>query len=743
MYTLIVQALNDAGDSWAGWAWPMLWQSALVAGIIFLIDRLIRNRARATVRYALWMLVLVKLVLPPDLAFPSGPGYWMQWHTAVTEATVPAGSSTAAVSYTVPSQLADEQASGPAATMTIEKAMPVASAGAGRIHLEWAGLAYIVWVCGVTALSVHTVRRMLFVRKLVQAAEPASERMQEEVNSLAARMGLRGRVELKVTGEPISAAVCGIVRPVVLVPGAVLRQMSQEKLRGILMHELAHVRRGDLAVNVLQTILTIVYFYNPVVWAVSAVIRCIREHSVDEMVLVGLDEQAHNYGDTLLEVAEMALAKRITSIGLLGVVESKKMLAERIRHIAARGIPCRGDCGVRGLMLVVLLGAVLLPMACASEKEPGFTVKGRVTDAVSGKPIAGAKVSDGKYNGGKFGSVTDKDGYYSYKTWYEEHNIDCNAPGYKTQKKLVETKAFGKEKEKTIDFALSAGKRSSRRSTGTSNTVIVATGKPAWTAVRPNDVPNPATGISKGPSWVVESVADGNNSHLRMYRRGTGAAGPMELQAASLEMQADQMRLQAEGLHLQAEELATRPEYLQGITDEQKAQLKSLDEQRNDLLKQARELAKMGTGYKATMPDANGIERTRELLAQTKVNDEAVRHQMEDMRKQLADLESQAGVRAKGIGQSSTQEFARASSEVGRHVDEYYQSRTDVVSRETLGWQITSEPNGPRTVEYKCRVKTRDGRSSREADIFTFDKDGKVKSVKTKSEQEPLEPAKP
>jgi hypothetical protein len=56
----------------------MLWQSSLLIGVLFALDLLLRRRLRPAVRYALWLVVLVKVLLPPSLAFPTGPGWWLR-----------------------------------------------------------------------------------------------------------------------------------------------------------------------------------------------------------------------------------------------------------------------------------------------------------------------------------------------------------------------------------------------------------------------------------------------------------------------------------------------------------------------------------------------------------------------------------------------------------------------------------------------------------------------------------------
>jgi hypothetical protein len=221
---------------------------------------------------------------------------------------------------------------------------------------------------------------------------------------------------------------------------------------------LAHIRRGDLWVNLVQTVLQIVYFYNPLLWVANAVIRRVREQAVDEAVLVAMGEGARQYPRTLVNVAKLAFGRPALSLRLIGVVESKSALKGRVKRILERPLPKTAKLGIAGLIMVLFFGSILLPMAKFEPGPPNFVVKGTVTDAETGQPIAGAKVGDNKeYNEGKFCTVTDSDGNYEYKTWYEEHFTKCEAAGYKTEKKILLTKLFGSEKEKVIDFALTRG----------------------------------------------------------------------------------------------------------------------------------------------------------------------------------------------------------------------------------------------------------------------------------------------
>jgi hypothetical protein len=90
--------------------------------------------------------------------------------------------------------------------------------------------------------------------------------------------------------------------------------------------------------------------------------------------------------------------------------------------------------------------------------EPPLRITGTVTDAVTGQPIAGARVDDNRYGASPTQAPqqawTDADGRYELRTWYEEHSIAASAPGYEPKLATLFTKVFGSEREKRMDFQL-------------------------------------------------------------------------------------------------------------------------------------------------------------------------------------------------------------------------------------------------------------------------------------------------
>jgi hypothetical protein len=109
--------------------------------------------------------------------------------------------------------------------------------------------------------------------------------------------------------------------------------------------------------------LQIFYFYNPAVWLANVLIRRLREQAVDETVLVAHRGQPEHYAATLLDIAAATFKPLEATLSLTGVVESRKALATRIKRITRLPIPKTARLGLQGVLMVILAGVLLLPMA--------------------------------------------------------------------------------------------------------------------------------------------------------------------------------------------------------------------------------------------------------------------------------------------------------------------------------------------------------------------------------------------
>jgi len=364
--------LNGIGGAFWSYAAGMFVQSGVLILSLLAIDLLLRKRVRATFRYWMWMLVFVKLILPPTLSLPTGIGYWFGDHL-FADSIVLDRPSNAVLPEPVAAPAPQHRAMSGEIPFTqpsevnLQPITPAAPAASRVPPITSQAIIFLLWLAGASIISILVVRRIGFVRQTIAQSASAEDHLLDVLNQCRREVGVRQDIQLRLsTGMP-SPAVCGLFKPTILIPAALGNKLSPEKLRAVLIHELAHIKRGDLWVNSAQTFLQIVYLYNPLVWLANAVLRRIREQAVDEMVLVALGTEAKSYSNTLIDIAEVAFFKTSISLRLIGVVESKRALHGRIRHMLNRPIPKSSKVGALGTIAIILIAGVLLPMARAEK----------------------------------------------------------------------------------------------------------------------------------------------------------------------------------------------------------------------------------------------------------------------------------------------------------------------------------------------------------------------------------------
>ena len=320
---------NDLAAAWWSWMFPMLWQTTLLAGFVWTLDLLLRRRGWPQVRYALWLLVFARLLVPPSFALPtslsarliaaSGPG--VSTAQSLAPAVVAPVESSPAAAAPAPVQPAAR------APITLAPASPALSGKA------WAMLAS----AGVSALLfVWLGVKLLRLRRLATRGsqrEPVPAWIEERLARLAAQFHLRRLPRIAVTGEVPSAAVCGVFRPILFLPESSLA-LPPEQLEHVLLHELAHLKRRDLLINAAQSVLHIIYWFNPVLWFAGRQLRHLREICCDATVGNLLRERTGEYSRTLIELADRALNLNVgQALGLLGLFESPSRLRQRIEYL--------------------------------------------------------------------------------------------------------------------------------------------------------------------------------------------------------------------------------------------------------------------------------------------------------------------------------------------------------------------------------------------------------------------------
>jgi beta-lactamase regulating signal transducer with metallopeptidase domain len=350
-----VSWFNDAGASATAVAVSMSVQLALLVGVLSGVDWLIRDRVRAALRHGLWMLVIIKLLLPVDLLSPTAIAYWAAPWLLTPAVRVP---RVAAGSVTVVSEVS--RVAGPVGLKTATPAHP---------KLELAGGLLLVWVVGCGAWAIWVLVRSRGVARQVRDSDEAPEALQALLAETAAGLGLRLKLpRLCLTDTAQGPALCGLFRPVILLPRGLSEQIEAESLRQVLRHELIHLQRWDLAWNLLQVSVQIAWWWNPLVWFANARIRSLREAAVDEAVM--LEPGSDDYPATLVAVARYCAVPPRMPMAFLGVLESGSRLEARVRRLLERPLPRSAKLGWVGCVTVLVAGALFLPMGFARVENP-------------------------------------------------------------------------------------------------------------------------------------------------------------------------------------------------------------------------------------------------------------------------------------------------------------------------------------------------------------------------------------
>ncbi len=202
-----------------------------------------------------------------------------------------------------------------------------------KTNVDYLSYILIAWVLGCLIMTAKFVLDLNRTFKLTrEGVAKVSHRVENIVTSLSDKYKLKRRITILKSRKVNVPVVIGWLRPVILLPIAITIGLETKHLELIIAHELAHIKRMDFAVNLLQSLVQICLFYHPVIYWINKVIRDEREYICDQYALqvLGNDESAKiNLAKALLGTEEL----REGNLSLVAVAASGGMLKHRISHI--------------------------------------------------------------------------------------------------------------------------------------------------------------------------------------------------------------------------------------------------------------------------------------------------------------------------------------------------------------------------------------------------------------------------
>ncbi len=360
------------------------WQASILALLVVLLQKTLRSRLNPRWSYALWMVVLLRLALPN---VPESP-VSLFGHTQA-DGAAEIQPVLVDPSFDV-SPLNTLAAADPIAELPANPMVPA------RSEPSLTAILAIVWAAGaliLLALIFRANRR--FLMKIRRGVEITDHFIMEILAAAKSDLKIRRHVRLVESPEIQSPAIVGIVKPTLLLPADFQRKFENHELRFIFLHELAHLKRGDTAVQWIVAVLQSLHWFNPVVWLVLGRIRADREGATDALVLSHTgEEEKERYGLMLVKLLEH-FSGRYSLAPSVGVLEGREHIKLRFSLIA-RFKKGGYRWSVLGILLVVTLSVVGLtkasPKTVESEKEEA-TDQQTISEA-SSEVVAEAQYSE-------------------------------------------------------------------------------------------------------------------------------------------------------------------------------------------------------------------------------------------------------------------------------------------------------------------------------------------------------------
>jgi len=298
---------NTCASVWGDRMWAVLWQSTLFAILVALVSMLFLRRSSPGVRYWVWQIVAIKLLIMPfwTYAIPL-----IEFIPAIRPPEPAGTSASVAASKTLP----EHQSNGPSTPVqnttepTMAKVEPSPAtqdfrpAETSTSRITWLGWLLGVWGTVVVAHCVRILWQHGRLARLLRQATSADATLAALVGEAACRLGLRRVPQTVLTEVDCSPFVCGIRRGVLVLPRELTATLSATELNHVLLHELAHVRRLDLLWGWIGELARVVYFFHPVVHWIAYRIRLERELACDQLAMATSGQGAAEYAATLVRV---------------------------------------------------------------------------------------------------------------------------------------------------------------------------------------------------------------------------------------------------------------------------------------------------------------------------------------------------------------------------------------------------------------------------------------------------------
>jgi len=192
-----------------------------------------------------------------------------------------------------------------------------------------------IWIFGVLLLLIRFLGSLIYLQKIKSKSFPIEMLLQinQVFDRIKVQMGVKKKISIMGSRLVHSPVIIGYFNPIILFPVSLVNQLTTDEVTCILSHEVAHYLRKDWLVNILQSLVEIVFYYHPAVYFISKAIRTERENCCDEQAINTMNLNFIQYAKTLVKVQELESQRE--SVPQLSLAFSKKgnIFFHRIKRI--------------------------------------------------------------------------------------------------------------------------------------------------------------------------------------------------------------------------------------------------------------------------------------------------------------------------------------------------------------------------------------------------------------------------
>ncbi len=371
--------------------WVSLQGSVLIA-LIVLVQTVLRGKLGIRWHYFLWLLLLIRLAVPwlPE----SKISIFNLLPKSIQQGRIIEAFSEPQRDHYMGRYLyaesADEQKTRP-------------EGDSKSVFTKFVRMVPLLWLLGAVVLVVYVCAGNFHLWWLVTRERPLTDqKILDLLEDCKSEMGIRTILGVVITDKVTSPALFGFVRPRLLLPAGMLDVLNLTELRHVFLHELAHLKRHDIYLGYLSSLLQVLHWFNPLIWLAFYRIRTDRELACDYLVLSRTTSgQAKDYGQTIVYLLERFSRPRHLP-AMAGILETKSQLKRRIKMIAKFKKTSRPQWA-GAMLLLVVLACVILTNAYVAKADFTF---GTVTNL---GPVVNSSAFDG-------GLIISADGLELYFT---------------------------------------------------------------------------------------------------------------------------------------------------------------------------------------------------------------------------------------------------------------------------------------------------------------------------------------